>query len=126
MRETKWLASCLAAHSYNTFEACCTAHLDIGVKGTQHGVVLEEVAGLLDSPGVVQCHNLDVGVLAPVSSTRGRASDHRPCIMWSPLLAMLLHSLPCVWLRHLEWLESRAASTHKAAWHAYQDALLKE
>ena len=79
-----WQALCLATHSHNSFVACCTAHLDLGVKGAQHGVVLEEVAGLLDSPRVVQRDNLNIGILAPVSSRRGGASDHRPCIMQVP------------------------------------------
>ena len=32
--------------------------LDIGCEGSQNGVVLQQVAGLLDSSGIVQCNDL--------------------------------------------------------------------
>lgn len=61
----------LAVHGDGVVTDC----LDIGIKDTEHGIVLQQVGGLLDTSGVVDDDDLQGRVLPSVPASDEVASD---------------------------------------------------
>lgn len=56
-------------------DAISANRLDVSFEDAEGGVILEEVGGLLDTSGVVDCDNVERGVLAAVPAPQEVASD---------------------------------------------------